>query len=57
MLVGVRHEPQHFAAVEFTLGLHPRRAMQGHSLALAFVRHPNLASRRDPGHARRPGGA
>ena len=27
MLVGVRHEPQHFAAVEFTLG---------------FLRHSNL---------------
>jgi len=38
MLVGVRHEPQHFAAVEFTLGLHPRRAKQGHPwLWLSFV--------------------
>jgi hypothetical protein len=25
-----------------TSGLRPRRAMQGHSLALAFLRHPNL---------------
>lgn len=39
---GEYNEPQHLPTAGITLGLLPRRAMQGHSMALAFARHSNL---------------